>query len=437
MRLSLSFGADNCVRLRCHTEPRPNNRGDNPQSKRNERDYKNNAELQLSLSRLRSMDEMNVDRLDLYDTTKSQSSVIFRAEVIQDVNRIMSLVGGGDWVPFGLSPLPNYQQVLAALDLLNESQQLSKPARWGHEHQPTKLTARAKLALREAGSILDRDYKNKVYLVTLTLPSDGRAQFQALARYSGYLINRVQRELRRIPQIQYYYVWEFQKRGALHLHYAIAHHDAHIAFKAARVLRAQFYKVLRDIGRYESIDMFASRSAPNGTWANTPKKWQWKIDKITKSVTGYLSKYLSKGSLGFTEAFYPARWWGCCTSLRDKIKESKFEIKLQGIPNAIARSAYYHFVGFFSDLCPGFSLNFENHIHNSYLSTDVDGFDVRLPSSSLLMSIWGSNFYFNPAKWHDISTDLRAYFSLESNPFLNQTYQFAADNDLIICYDND
>ena len=430
MRLSLAFGADNCVRLKCYTEPKSYNRGDNAEIKRNTKSYTRNAELELQLSFLKRLDVMQTDRIDVYDSA-SRQTVLYRGEVLQNIDRIVRLqTGVGDWVPSGLSPA-THPQILAALDLLNESRRSVKFARFGHEHKLTKLTSKAKLALREAGSILDRDYKDNIYLVTMTLPSDGRKQFELLARYSGYVIDRLQRLFRNIPGLQYYYVWEFQKRGALHLHYAVAHSNPDTAFKAARIMRTQFYKVLRDIGSEHNIDMFASRTASGGTWANKPKQWQWSIDKITKSVTGYLSKYLSKGSMGFTEAFYPARWWGCCTSLRQKVKACKIEITIAELPNDIARNAFYHFCEFFSDLNPALVLPYENHIHNTYLSNDVDGFDVRLPASSLLMSIWGCNFYFNPDNWSDLYNVLSGHFGDAASNFALHIGEFAALQNLL------
>lgn len=438
MRLSLAFGVDNCVRLKCYTEPKSYKRGDNAEIKRNLKNYTRNAELELQLSFLKRLDTMQTDRIDLYDSASGQT-VLYRAEVLQNIDRIVRLqTGGGDWVPSGLSPT-THPQILTALDLLNESRKVVKHSDWGKAHKPTKFSSKAKLALRSAGSILDRDYKDKIYLVTCTLPSDRISSMRLLANWSGYMMDRLLHRLRR-NNAAYYYVWEWQKRGALHLHIAIAHNDASRAASLSYALRSHWFRVLAEIGKLHDlpptpathwvslppVDMFASRSAPGGTWKNKPKKWQWSVDKITKSVTAYLSKYLSKGSSGINPHFYPARWWGCCTFLRQKVKECKVEITIAELPNDIARNAFYHFCEFFSDLSPALVLPYENHIHNTYLSSDVDGFDVRLPSSSLLMSIWGCNFYFNPYKWSELYNVLSEYFGAAASNFALHIGEFAA-----------
>ena len=57
------------------------------------------------------------------------------------------------------------------LDLLNESRRFSAvndDDRKSLLHKPTRLTPKAKSVLREVGSVLDVDFKDNIYLLTLT-----------------------------------------------------------------------------------------------------------------------------------------------------------------------------------------------------------------------------------------------------------------------------
>ena len=312
-----------------------------------------------------------------------------------------------------------------------EQQVYDRLARYKPTHKETKFGSHAKRSVREAGCVMDRDYQGCVHLVTLTLPSDGIAQFKLLARYSGYFIDRLLRLLRNISGCEHYYVWEFQKRGALHLHIAVAHHDSHVASYAATILVPQFYKILQDIGRFHNVDMFASRTAPKGTWADRPDKWNWRIDRIERSVANYLSKYLSKARLGFTNMFYPARWWGCCSSLRAKYKECRVKITISELPNAIARAGFHYFQQLLKDLNPAFILPYENHIYKNNIIHDSDGNNVRVPSDSILMSVWGCNVYFPADGWQCVYDTFKLRYGDGSNNFFNDVMQCAIDNDLV------
>ena len=312
-----------------------------------------------------------------------------------------------------------------------EQQTRDRLVRYKPIHKKTKFGSVAKRSVREAGCVMDRDYKGLTHLVTLTLPSDGRIQFELLARYSGYVIDRLMRLLRNIEGCQYYYVWEFQKRRALHLHVAVAHSESHIASYAASILPAQFYKVLQDIGSFHSVDMFASRTAPGGSWADRPDKWNWQIDKITKSVANYLSKYLSKALLGFTDAFYPARWWGCCSSLRQKYMACRVKITVSELPNDIARAGFDYFQQLLKDLNPSFTLPYENHIYKNNIVHDSRGNTIRVPSDSILMSVWGCNVYFPADGWQCVYDTFKLRYGDGSNNFFNDVMQCAIDNDLV------
>jgi hypothetical protein len=280
--------------------------------------------------------------------------------------------------------LSNYQALLSersprepasagALDYIDKSQ-ASSPSKdsvrpWGSLQSPKKFTKNARYRIRRYGSAIERflysehgTFKNCSRFLTLTLPSDSPAAFQALANWSGWLMNNrilqfirdfERRSLGYPGRIAWFFVWEFQKRGALHLHLFIADilGDESIIAKLAYKIRDLWYQSLQSIefkerilGRF--VNMF-------GRWRDRRDIWNRcnVIQKITKSISGYLAKYCSKGANDIDSSkdnrkkrkkpksilnrksyfFYPSRWWGASSSIRTINSIWESTVKLENI----------------------------------------------------------------------------------------------------------
>lgn len=216
---------------------------------------------------------------------------------------------------------------------------------WGNPQKAKKLSRNARHILLEAGAIIDQYPLNWSRFLTLTLPTSAWSGFRAVANWSGFLINRLLQFLRDSKlDIASFFVWEFQTRGALHLHMLISALDEEIARKINRIakrLRALWFQVLKDIEIKEKelgnkCDLF-------GRWRDKPKIWlKANIIQIPrKSVAAYLSKYASKGHADNIASmqknnshFYPSRWWGCTQNLKNLIKAKRFDFKLENASEA-------------------------------------------------------------------------------------------------------
>ena len=198
---------------------------------------------------------------------------------------------------------------------------------YGGRCRPTRFTVNARQTILRSGPLLGEGEPSSVAFVTLTLPGSTPAACNALADWSAYIVNRlllkVSRTLNRpLAEIDYIWVWEWQKRGALHFHAAIDVGAKRAIAGLEAALLAEWRGLMNDVGRQEGCDMAGRRQG--GTWADRPDLWQCKAEPCRKSPGAYLSKYLSKGTkpVGGRDPRYPSRWWGVSRCLRGKLKEA-------------------------------------------------------------------------------------------------------------------
>lgn len=203
----------------------------------------------------------------------------------------------------------------------------------------TRFTRNGRHRLLEAGQICEeyRDRGHVGVFVTFTLPGSTRPAYDALSRYSGYVVNRVCQRIRDDKRAEcYFWVWERQKRGALHLHlFVVLAKDA--AWDCLRdSLRDTWYSSLQDVSESESVCMFRHE---NGEFCTASTYWRYDYQEVRKSVGGYLSKYVSKDAEnGFTSdptvgdaGFFPRRWWYISRKLTQEINRRRKTIVAEAI----------------------------------------------------------------------------------------------------------
>lgn len=227
------------------------------------------------------------------------------------------------------------------LDIIRESQQANKASgrtprhSYGQPVRKTVFTRNARHRLLEAGCLFDSVHSatHRGYFVTLTLPGSTDEAYDAISRWSGYLVNRILQVVRReIQSALWFYVWELQKRGALHLHLFIALPKEVDGAYILRGLRAVWYGALVSVGEKDGTDMFRHRK---GDYCTASEFWQFDVQEVEKSPAAYISKYVSKSANAPTESdsadmgrysYYPARWWGMSQAFRELIKEHRFRV---------------------------------------------------------------------------------------------------------------
>ncbi len=235
----------------------------------------------------------------------------------------------------------------ALLDIIKKSQHVRKYERpWGKVQTPKAFTRNAKQKILEAGAVVDKHVgKQGSYELTLTIPGSGAVVYDVVARWSGYIVNRMLQVIRRLEKkgypVHWFFVWEHQKRGALHQHWCIAVKDEPMVVDyICRLLKDKWFQLLVELSEKSGVDLFR-RKGFTGSWRDTPEVWQYSINPVRKSVAAYFSKYMSKNleTSAYNKArkaarekrrrsqnvtvedsrilsLCPSRYWGCSSSIR-------------------------------------------------------------------------------------------------------------------------
>lgn len=253
---------------------------------------------------------------------------------------------------------------IRSLDIIDEFQtrKISKQkGGWGHLAKPTSFTKNARHRLLEAGAIVDKDCGLNAWEVTLTLPGSTQEAFRILAENTGWIMNELTQIIRRYKCTYWFYVWELQKRGALHLHLLVASPQLDCHPLAMRLER-RWWELLQLLSDRTTMDLFCKNQ--KWTWKQSPQRWQSHVSKVKKSVAAYFSKYAGKGvqpklSKGFARTvYYPSRWWGCSSHLKQEIAKSRAKYTLE-VSNVVAKEVKSYLSGWLKN--PGRLKSYSYH----------------------------------------------------------------------------
>lgn len=196
---------------------------------------------------------------------------------------------------------------------------------WGGLGRFHRFSNYARRQLLRAGGALERTAPHEECLFfTLTLPGSTVESMEAIARYSSRLVHGFKAWIaKRLPSKLDMYCWEWQKRGALHLHYVVHCPDRAVGESLRAGCKAEWIRLLDAVGKDVRIDMYAKSAAythaENKSVTRTDAQW------CKKSVAAYLSKYVSKretkGFAGASKMFAPARWYGISRPLLARLRE--------------------------------------------------------------------------------------------------------------------
>lgn len=227
-----------------------------------------------------------------------------------------------------------------ALDIIGDFQRKRKVGKndyksgWGYDPKVTQFGSYARHTILEAGAIASRGSRHaeRGIEVTLTIPGGTDSAFRAVSQWSGWAINRLLQVIRREGiGAEYFYVWEVQKRGALHIHMALSGAGNAELLRLGRKVRKCWYRVLEEIGRKSSTDPFARGK---GYGRNTYREFLKgnRVAEIKSSLAAYFAKYVSKGKTksagqGGSKIYPPSRWWGISRSLLSKVKKERLNVR--------------------------------------------------------------------------------------------------------------
>jgi hypothetical protein len=200
---------------------------------------------------------------------------------------------------------------------------------------PTSFGLPARRAVSRLARTLDSlaASPGDVIFFTGTLPGSTPSALLGLSQWSGYVVHRLKAwATKLVSGLRLIYVWEWQKRGALHLHLA--------AWCPSPVGRERLYAGMRDewirllvsLKDKHGVDLFR-RAGGRGTWLDNLSKVRARAEWVRKSVGAYLGKYLGKAVAPGREVrrfFFPSRWWGSTVNLKRAEKKLRW------------RSEYYY-----------------------------------------------------------------------------------------------
>lgn len=189
------------------------------------------------------------------------------------------------------------------------------------------LTSYGAGTVREACAILKRDYGKNIAFITLTLPGSTAESIKALAEYSypiqNLYLQRIRDFMRRgryaDARLDYVLVWEYQERGALHIHLAVALPDKSFHHALKKLHKKWWCETLAHFSDTIGVDLF--ERADGGTWRGKPWKVKTECNLVKYDVARYMSKYVSKGAKdnGSTGQFPPGRWWSVSKHTKDEL----------------------------------------------------------------------------------------------------------------------
>jgi hypothetical protein len=163
----------------------------------------------------------------------------------------------------------------------------------------------------ECASIAETRFGKNAIFFTGTIPGSGWRIAAVIAAYSGKIINRVKQWFRDNLRDTYSFfsVWEWQKRGMLHLHLCVASNETSKLESLRLQLARRWITLLQDISWDAKVDVF--RKNASWTWQDNLEMVQTQAIWVEKSIARYLSKYSAKATKTQTKPtfFCPSRWW--------------------------------------------------------------------------------------------------------------------------------
>jgi len=217
---------------------------------------------------------------------------------------------------------------------------------FGGVPRSTRFGNKARRTLSRAAGVLERDGvpPEECLFLTGTIPGSTSDAFDAVACWSSWMLHSVKKWINRqgVAGNLSMYVWEFQSRGALHLHYFV-----HVPVEAVRTRilwqwSIKWASLINEVGIKFGCDIW--ERADGTSWSHFHGVIQAPAQFVKKSVGAYLSKYLSKNApkneqkSGKSDAFLgPVRWWGVSRPLLQRLAELTDTFEVDGLTESTFR----------------------------------------------------------------------------------------------------
>lgn len=294
-----------------------------------------NREYRITQQSIVARPKSGGDKYAERQSEKYAQAVASVYEISQNLKEGLMSTGGDN--PSGFRALGEWdiRRGIRSLDIIDEfhlTKRSLKKGGWGHLAKPTSFTRNARHRLLEAGAVVDKLCGLNAWEVTCTIPGSTDDAFRVVAENTGWIMNEITREIRKSKCQLWFYVWELQKRGALHLHLLIADPSRDLS-SLAETVRQRWWALLQSLCIRTGTDIFAK--SRRITWKHTPSAWQSHVAPIQKSVAAYFSKYAGKTASpiskvkGFRKVYTPSRWWGSSKMVKEEIKKERRKYRLE------------------------------------------------------------------------------------------------------------
>ncbi len=192
-------------------------------------------------------------------------------------------------------------------------------------HARTSFGKAAITRIFRAGGAMDRfDATRSNYLfLTATLPGDTDEAKWAIAEYAHEIIDGLKSWFsKRFLDRKEFYVWENQKRGALHFHYCIYCPDSGIQADITANFKAQMVRLYDGIAQKHNCNLWGKyASLASDAKASV---LQARVEVVYGSVGAYMAGYFTgksgKHSGDAHHNYYPKRWYGVSRPLSTLIE---------------------------------------------------------------------------------------------------------------------
>lgn len=191
------------------------------------------------------------------------------------------------------------------------------------------LSRNGRNTILRAGSCFDNTSLTERLLLTGTLPGRLREAHEALAEFSTYASKTLTNWLtRREPGCKWMYTWEFQKRGALHIHLVVELPHSASAYVKEH-FQDEWNRILSTISEKSGVNLYKRTHK----YVHSKRVTQADVRVCDREPSRYISKYISKKATnGFARWRYPPKtWYQVSRSLLAQLREKTQVYEVSGL----------------------------------------------------------------------------------------------------------
>lgn len=197
-----------------------------------------------------------------------------------------------------------------------------------------------------------------------------------------------------------FYVWERQKRGALHLHYCCVVENPDVRAEIIESFHSEWRSLMLRLSRLSGVDVF--ERSYGGSWKNNPEYPRTDAQECEKSAVSYLAKYTSKECGKGYGRWCPNRWWGISRPLLALTRSLTTKIDFRDITRATSEKLY-EFISHVVDTSAGIVHHWRQEgglrrgiFAATHQQTDFEEIKCTLSLSSLKAALFQNTCSYQP-----------------------------------------